>query len=104
MKVDKVLNTSDFLPTVLNLLGVESPYSYIGHDAFDSLYTGFVPFSDGSWISGKMAYDAASGEWISVDGNRRIVSDLFQSYLDEKVHSFIQINNLLLETDYYAAK
>ena len=28
MEVDKVLNTSDFLPTVLNLLGVETEYGY----------------------------------------------------------------------------
>ena len=104
MKVDKVLNTSDFLPTVLNLLGVESPYSYIGHDAFDSLYAGFVPFSDGSWISGRMGYDASSEELISVDANRRTVSDTFRSYMDEKVHRFIQTNNLLLETDYYRGK
>ena len=101
MEVDKVLNTADFLPTVLNLLGVDSPYSYIGNDAFDSLYTGFVPFSDGSWISGKMAYDAASEKLISMDGNRRAISEAFQRYLDEKVHTFIQINNLILDTNYY---
>ena len=47
MNVDKLLNTSDLLPMVLNLLGVKSPYEYIGEDAFDEAYEGYVPFSNG---------------------------------------------------------
>ncbi len=99
--VDKVLNTSDLLPTVLNLLGVESPYSYIGRDAFDDRYDGFVPFSNGSWIYGDIAYDAKEKRLISISGNRQNVTAQLQEELGKRVQEFVRINNLILETDYY---
>ena len=101
MEMDKVLNTSDLLPTVLNLLRVESPYDYIGHDAFDDRYEGFVPFSNGSWISGDTAYDSGSKKLISISGNRQTVTAEFQLEMAEKVQEFIKINNLILDADYY---
>ena len=103
-KVDKVLNTSDLLPTVLNLLGLESRYDYIGRDAFDDRYPGYVPFSDGSWIYGDIAYDAGSGEYISVSGKQQTVTAELQEQMSETVAEFIRINNLILETDYYKGK
>jgi len=101
MEVHKVLNTSDLLPTLLNLLGVESPYDYIGRDAFDDQYEGFVPFSNGSWISGDMAYDAGTGAYLSVSGKQQIIPAQTQKYMQEKVQEFIRINNLILKSDYY---
>lgn len=100
-KVDKVLNTSDLLPTVLNLLGVESDYEYIGSDAFDANYPGFVPFSNGSWLYADTAYDAGSGRLLSVSGRQHTVPGELQRELDAAVQQFIRINNLILETDYY---
>ena len=99
--MDKVLNTSDLLPTVLNLLGIESPYDYIGNDAFDGSYEGWVPFSNGSWISGDVAFDSGTKKYISVSGNQRQVTADFQQQISENVQKFIQINNLILESDYY---
>ena len=104
MKMDKVLNTSDLLPTVLNLLGVESVYDYIGHDAFDDGYEGFVPFSDGGWIYGDIAYDASTEEHISISGKKQTVTAELQAQMAEAVEEFIRINNLILETDYYRGK
>ena len=101
MEMDKVLNTSDLLPTMLNLLGVESPYDYIGHDAFDAHYEGFVPFSNGSWISGDIAYDSGTKKYISISGNRQAISADFQDEMAAAVQRFIRINNLILESDYY---
>ena len=100
-KVEKVLNTSDLLPTVLNLLGVEAGFEYIGNDAFDESYPGFVPFSDGSWIFGDAAFDAGSKKYLSVSGSRQIIPAETQQQLDLAVQEFIRINNLILETDYY---
>ncbi len=100
-KMDKVLNTSDLLPTVLNLLGVDSPYDYIGHDAFDEGYDGFVPFSNGSWIYGDTAYDASRKEYLSISGRSQSLSAERQEELAERVQEFVRINNLILETDYY---
>ncbi len=101
MEMDKVLNTSDLLPTVLNLLGVESPYDYIGHDAFDATYDGFVPFSNGSWISSDTAFDSSSKKLISISGNQQTVTAEFQKEMADKVQEFIRINNLILDADYY---
>ena len=103
-KVDKVLNTSDLMPTVLNLLNVDSPYRYVGHDAFDPDYAGYVPFSDGSWIYGDIAYDAVAGDYISISGERQTVTAELQEQMSEAVAQFIHINNLILETDYYRGK
>ena len=101
MEVDKVLNTSDVLPTVLNLLGIDSPYDYIGSDAFDERYDGFVPFSKGSWIYGNAAYDASTKKLISIDGSELEISPEQQRELAQRVQEFTRINNLILDVDYY---
>ena len=101
MEMDKVLNTSDLLPTVLNLLGIQSPYDYIGRDAFDAGYEGYVPFSNGSWISGDIAFDASGKKLISISGSEHTVTADFQQEMAEKVQQFIRINNLILDADFY---
>jgi phosphoglycerol transferase MdoB-like AlkP superfamily enzyme len=101
MKVNKTLNTSDLLPTLLNLLGVNNPYPYIGNDAFDKNYDGFVPFSNGSWICGEVAYDAASNKVIYLSDQAKAVSDEYIKEMAYRVSEFTRINNLILETDYY---
>ena len=104
MKVNKTLNTTDLVPTVLNLWGINSPYIYLGQDAFDPNYEGYALFPDGSWIS--------DGVVCSVDVNGKIEilanekgKTLSEDYLDEmcsRALNFIQANNLILTTDYYA--
>ena len=101
MEVDKVLNTSDALPTVLNLLGVDSPYSYIGCDAFDERYDGFAPFSNGSWIYGNAAYDASTKKLISIDGSDLEITPETRKEIAQRVQEFTRINNLILDVDYY---
>lgn len=101
MEVDKVLNTSDVLPTVLNLLGIDSPYDYIGSDAFDERYDGFVPFSKGSWIYGNAAYDASTKKLISIDGSDLEITPEDQKEIAQRVQEFTRINNLILDVDYY---
>ena len=101
MEIDKVLNTSDLVPTVLNLMGVESPYDYVGQDAFDERYEGFVPFSDGSWISGDLAFDSGKKKLISISGTQQNVTAELQKEMADAVQEFIRINNLILDADYY---
>ena len=103
LDVIKTLNTSDFLPTVLNLLGVEQAYNYLGRDAFDPNYQGYALFSDGSWITQGMAYSAGTGEMMIADPAAVIsgsTEDL-RAEMDRITEEFIRINNLMLETDYY---
>ena len=101
MEFTKTLNTSDLLPTLLNLLGVESSYSYIGHDAFDRDYDGFVPFSDGSWISGNLGYDASENVFFAVNGTEPEIDAEIVSQMHRRVQDFVQANNLILKIDYY---
>lgn len=101
LEMEKVLNTADLLPTVLNLLGVKSPYNYIGNDAFDEGYDGFVPFSNGSWIYDDVAYDSGHKKYIAISGNQQKVSQQLQEQLHDRVQTFIRINNLILDADFY---
>ena len=101
MKVDKTLNTADLLPTVMNMLGMETEIPYMGSDAFDPNYRGFVPFSDGSWICKDAAYNASTEELLYRTPDAQPVSEEFQTEMMEKVQEFTRINNLILETNYY---
>lgn len=99
MTVDKTLNTSDILPTVLNLLNVPDTQQYLGQDAFDSHYPGYAIFPDGSWIAEGIAYSAERGIVMNTSG--RDVTDAYIEEMSEKAMEYINISNLLLDTDYY---
>ena len=103
-KVDKLLNTADFLPTVLNLLGIDSQYDYIGSDAFDPDYQGFVPFSNGSWMARDVAFDASTGKYIPLTDQAESLPEDFRKAMDAQVRQFIKINNAILKTDYYGSE
>ncbi len=103
MKVDKTLNTSDFLPTMLNLLGYESPYHYLGQDAFDPRYPGYVLFPDGSWIANGVACKVSASGKVSVIQNTENVdvTDAWVTEMAKLSSDYIRISNLLLTADYY---
>jgi hypothetical protein len=82
-------------------MGVDSPYRYIGHDAFDGGYDGFVPFSNGSWISGNLGYDATENLLFTLDGTEPAPDPDFVSDMHLRVQEFVENNNLILKTDYY---
>ena len=97
------MNTSDMLPTMLNLLGIAPEVGYIGRDIFDPNYIGYAPFSDGSWFCGDLAYNAQEKKLIHLGKN----PDLDPQRLEQitaSVAEFADINNLILETDYYKGK
>lgn len=103
LTVEKTLNTSDFLPTMLNLLGYDSPYHYLGQDAFDFRYKGYVLFPNGSWIREGVACKTTTG------GNVQIVQNLKDREVTEQEikematlsAEYIRISNLLLTSNYY---
>ena len=101
MEVDKVLNTADFLPTVLNMLGIETDFGYIGHDAFDENYEGCALFADGSWITAEAAYDAAKKKLVYQNDATTPVTQEFRERMSDLVEEFVSLNNLILEIDYY---
>ena len=103
LQVDKTLNTSDFLPTMLNLLGIQSPYSYLGQDAFDSQYTGYALFPDGSWICDGVVCKVDAGGKVTILQNEKEIP-ITKEYLDEMAEisrNYIHISNLLLTANYY---
>lgn len=99
--VDKTVNTSDILPTVLNLFGIETDAGYLGSDAFDEAYPGYVIFANNDWLSngvlyrdGKIVkefYDGASGN-VDIDA------------MNELAEKYVRVNNLLLKCNYYAGE
>ena len=103
MEVDKTLNTADFLPTMLNLLGMSSPYQYLGQDAFDPNYEGYVLFSNGNWISDGVVCRVDAGGKSTVVENRKnkTLTDTYLQEMSEKTNAFIRVSNLLLTSDYY---
>lgn len=98
IEVTKTLNTSDFLPTMLNLLGIDSPYPYLGQDAFDPAYRGYVLFPDGSWIFDGVVYQE---DKILLNENDRIVSQEEIDAMAELSREYRTVSNLLLTCNYY---
>ena len=99
--VDKTLNTSDLLPTLINLFGLDGDYHYLGRDAFDESYPGYAIFQERSWITASGAYEdgrviAAFTDEGPADEEIEAMNDLTDTYL--------RMNNLLLESDYYGRR
>ena len=103
MEVEKTMNTSDMLPTMLNLLGITPEVSYIGRDIFDPQYHGYAPFSDGSWFMDDLAYNAEEKKLLFLEGQRKVDPEVLAK-ITQEVGRFAEINNLILETDYYKGK
>lgn len=107
MTVTKTLNTSDLLPTLLNLLGIPQTYNYLGRDAFDPNYEGCAFFPDGSWATGGVVCRASANgrsEEAKIVQNkyeREITDEWIQKMLDES-RDFTKVSNLMLISDYYA--
>lgn len=100
-EVTKTLNTSDVLPTVLNLMGAETAYSYLGQDAFDEGYRGYALFPNGSWVCEGVAYNASSDRLMLLEEGKTVTEEFLEE-MALLTAEFVQVNNLILETDYYA--
>lgn len=104
LEVTKTLNTADLLPTVLNLMGVESEFNYLGQDAFDENYVGYALFPNGSWISQGIAYNVTGDKLMVLSKDAPDPTAEFRNAMSDIVMDFVRINNLILNTDYYKNK
>ncbi len=105
LNVTKTLNTADLLPTVLNLMGIDSPYNYLGQDAFDPNYAGYVVFPDGSWATGGIVCQIDTDGYPLILANETgepVPQDLYKQ-MGVAAQEFIHISNLLLTSDYYSS-
>lgn len=96
--VEKVCNTSDILPTLINLFGMENCGEYIGSDIFDDSYDGYACFQNLSWITNDFYY---SGGSIAKNYTGAVADDDFIEKMNEMVRERIDINNQILFNDYY---
>ena len=97
--VEKTCNTSDILPTLLNLFGMETDYRYIGQDVFNPDYAGYAIFSDGSWITDEAVYENGS---ITHTFSNGAEADVDVNAMNELAQRYIETSNLILKSDYYA--
>lgn len=102
VEVTKTLNTADFVPTMLNLMGIDSPYDYLGQDAFDPNYEGYALFPNGSWISDGVVYSTGSGKGEILQNTKdKELTEEYMAEMARKTSEFIHVSNLLLTSDYY---
>ena len=104
MDVDKTMNTADLVPTVLNIMGIHSPYRYLGQDAFDPYYQGYALFPDGTWMCDGVVckVDARGESTVMINENNKNIDEKWLLEMQEKTQKFIRISNLLLTSDYYS--
>ena len=98
MDVDKTLNTADLVPTLLNLFGMEDSYDYLGRDAFDPGYEGYVVFGDGAWLyNGVLFAGGTVLKELTPGAAARTDIEAMQDF----VARYLKTNDAVLETDYY---
>ena len=94
--INKVTSQLNILPTILNLFGLEyHPNYYIGEDALNPNYDGYVFFSDYSWYDGNLYVDGG----IITNGKH-----LDFNVLEEKnyyINYLIKKNDLTLKYNYF---
>lgn len=96
VEISEVTSQLNILPTVLNLFGMEyHPNYYIGEDALNPNYDGYVFFSDYSWYDGNVYVDGG----IITNGK-----SMDPVTLEEKnyyINYIIKKNDLTLKYNYF---
>jgi phosphoglycerol transferase MdoB-like AlkP superfamily enzyme len=78
-EIDKLSSSFDFLPTIINMFGLDGNFSnYVGNDVFSDDNAQIVYFKDYSIYDGEAVYDISSGE---IPGNSDIVQ-IAQNYYE----------------------
>ncbi|NLM62782.1 MAG: LTA synthase family protein, partial [Mollicutes bacterium] len=92
--IEKIVTSSDIMPTIANLFGLTfNPNYYVGTDVFNNKHDNFVYFSDYSWYDGNIYYKGAHAS--AYDDPEYIIR------ISEKVNKKIQLNDAILNADYY---
>lgn len=67
----------DVMPTVANMLGLDTPYA-LGNDIFESKWNNIVPFPNGNYLTNKVYYNNSKEEY------KPLTSDpIDESYIEE---------------------
>jgi len=94
--INEVTSQLNILPTVLNLFGMEyHPNYYIGEDALNPNYNGYVFFSDYSWYDGNVYVEG--GEII----NNKYMEPIALEDKNYYINHVIRKNDLTLKYNYF---
>ncbi len=96
MNVNQVTSQLNILPTILNLFGLEyHPNYYIGEDALNPNYSGYVFFSDYSWYDGNVYVDGG------VVTNGKYMDPVALEEKNYYINYVIKKNDLTLKYNYF---
>ena len=97
MEVTKTTSQLNIMPTLLNLFNLYvNPNYYIGEDALDPDYSGYVFFTDYSWWDGKR-YVNESGEIVK----GLPATEEYINRMSTKINNLIQKNDEVLKSNYF---
>ena len=95
-EVKEVTSQLNILPTLLNLFGLEyHPNYYLGEDALNPNYSGYVFFDDYSWYDGKVYVEG--GEVT----NNKYIDPLVLEDKNYYINYIIRKNDLTLKYNYF---
>jgi len=97
VKVTKPVQTIDWLPTIINMFGLENSNCYIGNDMFDNRVPGFVHFPDSLWYDGTMYYIPEKFD-ITPENDEYIKKQT------ARADKLIEINEIVITGDYFKNK
>ena len=95
-EVNKPMMTVDWLPTLVNLFGLDRNGKYIGNDIFDPDNNGFAYFETHSWLDEKMYYDASKDY-----GDEFLEVIAYIQKQNQRVEDTIAINDIVVSGDYF---
>ena len=94
--INQVTSQLNILPTILNLFGLEyHPNYYIGEDALNPNYSGYVFFSDYSWYDGNVYVDGG------VVTNGKYMDPVALEEKNYYINYVIKKNDLTLKYNYF---
>lgn len=101
VQVDKLCSSVDILPTVLNLMGIEYDSRFLAGKDILSDCEPLVIFSDKSFITDKVKYDASKDE-VTYLVPKDEVSDGYVEEIINEVREKSYLSEEILNTDYYS--
>lgn len=99
IKVNKIAESLDILPTVLNLFGINYDSRLLMGKDILSDADGLVIFNDRSWITEYGKYNAATK--VFTPNKNKTISENYVEEINTIVYNKFTISKNILETDYY---
>ncbi len=97
-QVSTILDTADILPILANMFSLNySPVYSTGTDVFSKEHENYVFFKGGSWYDGNINYKPGETKYAKEDA-------AYVEKITKQVNTKIEINNLILDSDYYSKK